>query len=243
MTQLIRAEILKARATRSTWIIGAITLLFCALWTVVTAITDPDLPAGIRVENVYQNAQQGYLFALILGILAVSSEYRHQTISWSFLVTPRRGRVLTAKLLGLGLVVGAVLALACVLATVAAAVPSLLAQGLPLTTAAVPAVLLGSALSTILYTVLGVAIGALIRNQVAAVAIAFVWFYYAEFLLIWFVPAVGRWVPSGAAKAISGWHLETGTLLPAWAGGAVLLGYTGLLCVAAHGLTLRRDVT
>jgi ABC-2 type transport system permease protein len=240
---LIRAELTKLRTTRSTWGLGAVAIAFCVLWTVVTALVSSDLPDDKQIENIYQSAQQGYLFALIFGILGMSAEYRHQTVTWSFLLTPRRGRVLAAKAVAYGLVAGPILALTCVAATVATAIGILVAQDRPLVTGGVLPVLAGAALGTVLYTGLGLGLGALVRNQVGAIVIAFAWFYYAEFLLVWFLPAVGRWVPSGAAKALSGWHLETGSLLPAWAGGMVMLGYAALLGTAAIALTLRRDVT
>jgi hypothetical protein len=101
--------------------------------------------------------------------------------------------------------------------------------------------------------VFGAALGALIRNQVAAITVAFVWFLYAEWFLIMLVPSVGRWVPTGAAKAVSGWSRDgmvgfdgkpvPGDLLPVWAGGLVFLGYTLAAAVAARLISVRRDVT
>jgi hypothetical protein len=240
---LVRAELTKLRATRSTWGLGAMAVVFCALWTAVTVLVPSDLPADAQIENIYQNAQQGYLFALIFGVLGMAAEYRHQTVTWSFLLAPRRARVLAAKAVAYGLIAGPLLALACVAGTVATAIGFLAAQDRPLVTGGVVPVLAGSALATVLYTCLGLGLGALVRSQVGAITIAFVWFYYAEFLLVWFLPAVGRWVPSGAAKALSGWHLETSSLLPAWAGGILMLGYAAVLGMAAIALTLRRDVT
>lgn len=245
---LVRAELLKLRATRSTWVLVVVAVTFCALWTVVTVLTmdgptNTTLTTDERVQNVYQNAQQGYLFALILGVLGITGEHRHQTITWSFLATPRRGRVLAAKLVGYGLVAGLLLALACVAVTVVVGATALAVRGEQVTAPGVPLVLLGSVLSTTLYTVLGVALGALIRSQVAAIAVAFAWFYYAEFLLVWFLPDVGQWVPSGAAKALSGWHLDGGALLPAWAGGLLFVAYATVLAGAAQVFTSRRDVT
>jgi ABC-2 type transport system permease protein len=239
---LLRAELIKIRATRSTWILGGIAVLFCALWTVVAVLAmDGPSPQGIR--TVYQNAQQAYLFSLILGLLGMTGEYRHQTVTWSFLATPRREKVVLAKVLAHGLIVGLTVALACVLSTVVTALITLSAQGFPLTASGIGPILLGATISTTLYAMLGVALGALVRHQVAAVAIALGWFYYAEFLLIWFLPKVGQWTPGGAAKALIGWNLDGSMLLPGWAGGLVFLGYTVLFGAVAYATTTQRDIT
>jgi ABC-2 type transport system permease protein len=84
-------------------------------------------------------------------------------------------------------------------------------------------------------------------NQFAAAVAAFLWFYYAEWLLVSVVPAVGRWTPTGAAKALSGWTRDAmpvpGSLLPVWAGGLVFLAYAGAATALALATTTRRDIT
>src|SRR4051812_23784102 len=116
MKRLIHAELFKARASHTTWILAAIAPAFCALWAlsmVLLVSLDSPVPLHQRVENVYNMAQQAYIFTLILGM---SGEYRHQTITWSFLVTPTRGRVVTAKLAAYG-VIGLLLAAVSTLVT------------------------------------------------------------------------------------------------------------------------------
>ncbi|MFL6119115.1 ABC transporter permease [Actinophytocola sp.] len=235
------AELYKARSTRSVWWLGAVAVVFCVVWAVV----DVALWLGDRsdrdVEAAYAMAQQGYLFALVIGVLLVAGEYRHRTVTWALLVTPHRSRVVVAKLAACA-VVGLVVGLAG-----AAATGTYVFAATGLFTAGVPLALLGSVVSTALWTVLGGALGALVRNQTATVVGAFLWFFYAEWLLIALVPAVGRWTPSGAAKAVSGWTRDAmpvaGDLLPMWAGGLLFLAYA----LAAAGLavltTTRRDVT
>ena len=84
-------------------------------------------------------------------------------------------------------------------------------------------------------------------NEFAAVVVAFVWFFYAEWLLVSVVPAVGRWTPTGAAKAFSGWTRDAmpvaGNLLPMWAGGLLFLAYAVAAGALALATTVRRDVT
>jgi ABC-2 type transport system permease protein len=238
---MIRAELYKARSTRSVWWLSAVAVAFCVVWTVV----DVSLWLGDRtdrdVEAAYSMAAQGYLFTMVLGVLLVAGEYRHRTITWALLVTPRRSHVVVAKLVTcaiVGLIVG--LAAALVVSVTVFAATGLFTAGVPLA-------LLGSVVSTALWTVFGGALGALVRHQLATVVAAFVWSFYGEWLLVMLVPAVGRWTPTGAAKAVSGWSRDAmpvaGDLLPMWAGGLVFLAYAVVAAALAIMTTTRRDIT
>jgi ABC-2 type transport system permease protein len=249
VTALIRSELAKLRTVRSTWILGALAVAACVAWTIAGVAvfdTDPALAATApdqRLVNIYQMAQQGYLFVLILGVLGMTGEYRHQTITWAFLVSPARGRVLVAKAAA-HLLVGVLVGLAAAVATAVCAAVLLAAAGKDVFAPQVPFVLLGCVLSTAAYSLLGLAFGALVRNQAAAITFCFGWFFYAEFLLLWFLPPIGRWLPSGAAKSMVGWQPGGGVdLLPVWAGGALLIGYVVVIATVARLVTLRRDVT
>jgi ABC-2 type transport system permease protein len=49
--------------------------------------------------------QVSYLLTLAIGVLTIGSEYRHKTITGTFLATPKRAKVMLAKviaLLGIG---------------------------------------------------------------------------------------------------------------------------------------------
>lgn len=248
MTGLVGAELDKLRTIRGTWALAALAVLTCLVFTVVAVtVWDTDaqaavLPADQRLVNIYLMAQQGYVFVLLLGVLGMTGEYRHQTITWAYLTTPVRTRVLVAKAVA-HLGAGALIGLAGAAATVVGAAVMLSAAGRDAFAAPVPAVLAGCVLSTAAYTLLGLAIGALVRNQPAALAVAYLWFFYAEWLLVVFLPDIGRWLPSGAAKAMVGWQQSGIDLLPAWAGAALLLGYVVAIAAVAQLVTLRRDVT
>ncbi|MEU6997243.1 ABC transporter permease [Nonomuraea sp. NPDC046570] len=248
MIDLIRAELLKIRATRSTWYLGVSAVLFCAGWAALSALVflgsaaQETMSAEQEITNVYQMAQMAFPFTLLLGLVGMSGEYRYQTITWSFLVSPRRDHVVIAKLLAYG-VLGLIVGVVCAVTTAAASALFLSVRGSAVVAPAVPLVLLGAVASSLLFAVLGVAIGALIRNQAVAIALSLTWFFYMEYALIAFFPEYARWLPGGAAKAVSGMHLSTGELLPAWAGGLLFIGYTLLAATFASRTTLRRDVT
>ncbi len=244
MNGLIRAELLKARASRTTWLLAALAPPLCAAWAGLMVFfmgQGGGTPLDAQVESVYSMAQQAYVFTLLLGVLGTAGENRHQTITWQFLVSPGRARVVTAKLAAYG-IAGMVIATVSALVTLAAGLVMLNLAGYPTWTPRVPAVLLGSALAVVLYGLLGVGLGALIGNQVAAVTVALLWFMYADYALVSFLPELGRWLPTGAARALSGTSMG-GELLPVWGGGLLFAGYVAATVLAARALTLRRDVT
>lgn len=242
---MIKAELLAARGTRSMWVLGAVTVAFGVAWAVLEVLVFMRR-YGDTMDTAYGMAAAGFLFAMVLGIMLTAGEYRHRTITWTLLVNPRRARMIAAKLAAcalLGLLVG--LAAALVTTPVVAGLAA--ATGRPAADAGVPAVVAGSVASIALWTTLGGALGVLVRNQAAAITIAFVWFYNAESGLIALAPAVGRWTPSGAARALTGLNRTgspvPGALLPTWAGGLLLLGYALAAALAAHVVTARRDIS
>ena len=112
--------------------------------------------------------------------------------------------------------------------------------------ATVVEVMLGVGLVAALYGPIGVAVGALVRNQVAAVVAALAWTFIVEQLLVALLPARGRWTPGGAASAVLqlGEVATTrGDLLPVWGGALLLVGYAVVLSVVGAMVTLRRDLT
>ncbi|QWF82071.1 hypothetical protein [Amycolatopsis sp. CA-230715] len=241
---LVRAELVKARGTRSMWALAGLAVLFSVAWAVVDVLVF--LRSGGTVENAYGMAQQGYLFSLLLGIVLTAGEYRHQTITWTLLVTPRRGEVVRARFAACA-VLGLAIGIAGVVVTAPVTAVLLAATGRTVFTPAVPGVLTGSALSVALWCVFGGALGMLAKNQTVAVIGAFVWFLYGDGLLVAFVPSVGRWTPTGASRAVVGWDRGgrevAGDLLPGWAGVLLLLGYAAVAGFAARAISVRRDVT
>ncbi len=102
-----------------------------------------------------------------------------------------------------------------------------------------------------LYAILGVSVGSLITNQVAAILSALVWVLLIEALAGLAFPSAARWLPGGALNAAMDVALRsdlTGGLtqadpLPAWAGMVVLLAYAAVFAAIASRTTLRRDIT
>jgi ABC-2 type transport system permease protein len=250
MIRLIRTELLKLRTTRTVYwmLLGMLAFATLSVSGIIATAgrvegtvelgTDEGLRTVINASSV------GWVFVLVLGILAVTGEYRYGTITQTFLVTPDRGAVLAAKLIAYALV-GLAFAVVAALTTLAIALPWLASKGVEVSLfdPDVTSVLLGVLLATSLYGALGVGVGALIRNQVAAVVIALAWGFVAEGLLISLVPEVGRWLPGGAASALTRRGTQGGDLLSMWAGGLLLAAYAIALAVFGSRFVVRRDVT
>ncbi|GAA4922906.1 ABC-type transport system involved in multi-copper enzyme maturation permease subunit [Nonomuraea thailandensis] len=193
----------------------------------------------------------------LIGTTAVAAEHRHQTITTTALFVPRRWHALLAKLavyavagLGYGLLSAAVAGAA----LFAAAAVKGITLGLP--AVAVLALLVRIALAMAAYTLLGVAVGALLPNQVAALAVLGGYFYLVETALL-VIPGANLlypYLPGGSAAALTGFTYladavatQTGGaaagLLPAWLGAVVLLAYALLAALVAIAAPLRRDIT
>jgi len=182
------------------------------------------------------------LFASLIGVMAITSEFRHGTIRTTFLFTPRRNRVIAAKvvaslLMGLGF---GVLAIAI---SFGLGYGILAARGIPLAldTDDILLMAFGSIAMTALWAALGVGLGAFIRNQVFTIIGLIAWVFIIEGLLRGLVPGVGRWTPTAASDAMTG--DPTAHLLDPLPGALVLVAYTVVFVVAGAVLVARRDVT
>jgi ABC-2 type transport system permease protein len=247
MTRLVNAELLKLRTTRAAAWLLVLTVATTALVSVAVMLIagrpgQPTVGSDALPDLVVVAKGPLVVFALVLGVLGMTGEYRHATATPTFLVTPHRGRVVAAKVAANALA-GAALAVASAAVAVAITLPWLRAKGVELTITNADAAsrLLGLAATSALHAVLGLGLGVLVRNQVVAVAAALVWMRVEGMLPdVLHRPGLGRWLPEGAAAALTGASTST---LPAWAGGLVLAAYGVALAVLGTRFVVRRDLT
>jgi hypothetical protein len=267
MIAVIRAEWLKMRTTAVPWVLTGIALIVNAL-LILTLFLDrgqdngggpgsgggPFASSGYTVPHTVQQLRNlvgagfpAYLLALLLGVLCVTTEFRHKTVTTSFLVTPRRPEFVGAKLITSALM-GAALALVMLVATVIGGGLTLAARGGSFNDLIrqVPAVAPGMILVFALFAVLGVGVGSVLTNQVAAIMVVLGWFVILESILIGLVHSAARWVPTGAAAAASRLSRGQGARfgLFNWWEGTLLMLFYGLAFAAIGSLILaRRDIT
>ena len=250
MKALLDAELLKMRSTRATALLVLGTLVLAVLTVATTvpgvmeenawiSLDDPDLLA-----NVVGNGFGAPLVLMtLLGVLAFTQEFRYGTVTSTYLGEPRRTRVIIAK--GLSLVLASVVITTVTLAvTLTLSIALIRSQDGDVTVAAQfwQTVAAGFVVMAV-YGVIGVAVGALVPNQIAAVVGVLIWMLAVEQTVIPLLPEVGRWMPFAAASSLMQLGSSYGDqLLSVAMGGLVLLAYTASAVVLALHITPRRDV-
>ncbi|MEO7146318.1 MAG: ABC transporter permease [Terrimesophilobacter sp.] len=267
---VVRAEYLKVVSVRMWWVLmivllgyigftaGVLALAFGGIGS-ISGTTVPPIPEAILPPLIYSVASSiGYVFPVLFGTLATTTEFRHQTLTPTFLATPRRGIVLAAKL-AVTAFFGMVYALVALVASVGVGAAILAATGhdTGLGQGDTWLMIARIVLAMVLWAVIGVGLGALIPNQVAAVVVVLAFTQFVEPILRLvsslsdLTGSVGQFLPGAASDALVGSSIFTFlgaaggsvTSLDWWQGGLILLG----IAAAVTGLGLftnwRKDVT
>jgi ABC-2 type transport system permease protein len=248
MTRLLAAEVFKLRTTRTFYALVGSCLGLVYLITVLIAALEKPSPTDSVMRVVMTIAGLAGAIALVLGVLTITTEFRHGTITPTLLVAPRRVPLLVAKLIA-ALLAG--LALGLLATGFVAIVVSLItdARGIGdgVTGSATLRMVIGGTLACGLNAALGFGLGAVVRNQVGAMIGALVYLFVAEPLLT-IIPTVGDWIAEYGLNGTLGSLRYTREAnaehaLAQVPGGLLLLGYVAVFVVAGIVLTSRRDVT
>jgi ABC-2 type transport system permease protein len=263
MIAVLRSEWLKLRTTSIPWLLTAIALVVTGLTILVYFVNHgtggprdhsdfgpptPNIPHTTQqLRDLLGSGVGIYVFALLLGVLIITVEFRHKTVTTSFLTTPHRTRFVAGKLL-IAAITGAVLAVVVLIGTVVGGGIALAALGGSFTALAhqIGAVAPGMILVYALFAVLGVGVGSLLTNQVAAIVVSLGWFLILENIIgaIWH--GTVKWLPSGAALAAS--NVSAGTreqifLFNWWQGSLLILVYGIAFAALGSFVLARRDIT
>jgi len=241
MTRLVGAELLKLRTTRTFWGLAGAAAGLVVLIVVLSVALDTSLSED-NVRNVLATAGLGGLLTLVLGAVVGAGEYRHGTIAWTLLVTPNRLRAVGGQVLACG-VAGLAIGAAVSALAAAIALPWLAAKGAPMPPSGdLLEILLGSASYAGLAAALGAGLGALLRNQVAAIVIVLVQIFVVDPTLAALIEGFGPFTLTGLGAAISGLEGDGDDLLAPGVAALVWAGYATLFGLLAALSTARRDI-
>jgi ABC-type transport system involved in multi-copper enzyme maturation permease subunit len=254
---VIRSELLKIRTTAVPWVLAGVAILIEGLLILAIFLSRSQGGPGFDVPRTTQELRnllgsgfQGYILALLLGVLMVTTEFRHKTVTTSFLVTPRRAVFVGGKLASAA-IMGALLAVLMLVVALVGGGLTLNARGGSLSGLAhqIPAVVPGFVLVFVLFAILGVGVGSILTNQVAAIIVSLGWFIILQGILVALVNSAYKWVPTGAADAAS--NLTRGSrgggpqlvIFHWWQGTLLMLLYGLGFALIGSLLLTRRDVT
>ncbi|WP_028067913.1 ABC transporter permease subunit [Solirubrobacter soli] len=241
---MIAAEIFKLRTTRTFYgLVGASLGLVLVIVILVTALVNFS-PSDKPLEDMLNVAGFVQPFALVLGILAVTSEFRHGTITPSLLVTPDRVKLTLAKLVATLLIC---LALGLVTVVLVVGIVKGIGSARDLDTSGdVGSKVIGATLAVGLWGALGVGLGALVRNQVGAIVGSLVYIFVLENLLQ-IIPKFGdqlaKYGLGGVSGALFGVDSDSGDMLGQVPGGLLFAGYVLVFLIAGIALMRERDIT
>lgn len=270
LTAATRSETTKLFSTSIWWILAIVLFAYVAFtaaalgFVYAAAATGalpgnaPPVPEEGLSATLYSTATTvGYVFPLLVGTLMVTAEFRHKTLTPTFLATPRRGRVLAAKL-AVGVLIGVVLGVIGTIAAVGTSAAFLAGFGLEtgITSSETWAMLGRMLIAYVLWTLIGIGVGALVRNQVGAIVGVLVFTQFIEPIgrtaagFVEGLSDVTRFLPGAASDALVGASVYAVALpgasaepLEWWVGGLVLLGYAIVFVVLGHLVSWRRDVS
>lgn len=212
--------------------------------------------------NIFTSGQYfGLLIVLLLGALLVTSENYHQTATTTFLTAPRRTSVIVSKVATAVIVAGTLwLATTIINLVVGAIFFSVEGQPNSLDVWDVQRAILMNLPAYVLWALLGLGLGALIRNQIAATLVG-AGFYLigGQVAQLVFIAVYGLWIeeawvlqsmvmlPAMAStvmispQPVQIWFTEAGAIYapPWWVGALVLVAY-GILATGLGTLLIRR---
>jgi ABC-2 type transport system permease protein len=234
----LRSELIKLAGTKGPVMFAGLAFGLMVLAAIVRLSLGQ--PAGGALIG---DARIAALVMLVHGADDVAAEFRHGTITSTALVAQPRWHIILAKGLAhaaAGFIVGVLLALfAALIATLGTP------GGTGLSAVHTVRMVAGIGVLTALFAALGVGLGAIVRNQLAAVAAALLYVFVIERTLAGGSPGWARFGLTGAATslALDGNPISAGVhALPQLLGSIIVLGWaTASLTIAA--LILRyRDI-
>jgi hypothetical protein len=250
MNRLIRAEFLKLRTTQVWFWLLMGTIAVSGLLIVAQLAPSDGVRHPHQVPDMFTSSSTSFIVVFVLGALAVTTEFRYQTITPTVLQTPSRWAIVTAKMITY-LILGAIFALVAIVVQIAIAVPWLSSKNVTVDfgNGHVQHALIGVFAVVAIFGIIGLGVGALVRNQIVAVVVGILFLAIFEHLLL-LIPGVRNawpYMPGAASAAIwqtTGDDTANGVhLLSTWAGVGVLLAWAFIPAFLGAVYSMNRDIT
>lgn len=254
MITAIRAELYKMTTTRMSYGLLGIAAGLTAMVTIVLSAQAgsgsmvPSLATAAGLPDIVTNTGFAMLVAAVFGATVSSGEFRHKTITDTYLDQPGRVRVMVAKTI-------AAIAAGAVFGAVAAAGMGLMSASgkgyhIALNGGDFARYAAGAALGSVLLAGLGAVVGSLISAQIGAVVTVFLWCLAVEQILAGVSTSAARFLPLLGAMAMAGADSRAG--MPPLPNGihplpfGAMAGILAALLVILSAVTehrLSRDIT
>jgi ABC-2 type transport system permease protein len=251
MIRLVRAEFLKLRTTQVWFWLLLATIAISSLLAVAQLASSDGVRTAADVPDLFTSSAQADIVVFVLGVLGITTEFRYQTITPTVLQTPSRWTIVTAKMIAYALL-GIGYAFVSVAAQLVVALPWLSAKNIDVDfgNSQVIHALVGVFGVVALYGIVGLGVGALLRNQVVAVVVGIIFLLILENVLL-AIPVVRKAWPFTPGGATAGILHTTGStdvtngvhLLPTGGGVVVLLLWAFVPAILGAAFTLNRDIT
>ena len=234
------SELRKVRTTRTALLLTIGVVGICILAAVsVNGQSAAEFAKPLREQQYFFLATFSKVLLVILGIRLVTDEFRFGTALPTFTMTPRRGRVMAAKI-GVAAVTGLVISSIAYAALFATAGFIHSSNGYALDLGGQEFELIaGGILAGMLWTVVGIGVGAIVRNQVTAITGSLIWLMAAEQIVGSKLGRLGDFTPSSSGF---GMVLADTTALELMSAGA-MVGWTVGFALLGAWIIGSRDVT
>jgi ABC-2 type transport system permease protein len=279
LVRLIRAEFMKVRTTSTGWLFLTGFIVFTAMALAINGfgihhqlypqqglvsrapalaqVAQARSPAGvaaIAASMMTSGQRVGVLFALLLGVLVVTSEFANQTAAVTFVTVPRRATVIMAKAAAAACCGALFWLVGTAIATVITPL-FLYSQHVSTSLAGwtVSRSVLLNLVAFVAWGVFGLGLGAVLRSQLVSVIAAIAVYVgsfgtelvftalYNSFHQGWMLgaPVIG---PAVASEVMTTSGPAFPYAPPGWVGGVFMIGYTVTLVAGGVVMTKRRDV-
>jgi ABC-2 type transport system permease protein len=244
---LVASELIKLRTTRTFFGVTGAGLGILLLVVILGAALGDYGSQSEPFSDLVSGSSFVAVFALVIGVLAISTEFRHGTVTPSLLAVPNRTTWAASKLLANG-AAGMLFGLAATVLTSVAVLLIFAVRGIDpgADAGTVVSLAAGSTFSAGLMAALGVGLGAIIRNQAGAIVVGLVWLFVLEGLLAALIPTLDepltKYGITGLLSGVVG-GADGGTYLAQVPSGLLLAVYAVVLLAVGVVLLQRRDVS